>query len=240
MTIETYGTGKRLREAARLCSTLLPRHLILLPVPTTKDGEHVLATDIPLYDTLACATRESVVVGYGLPEGYKARAMELGARVLDLSLDEEFLLGNARLTALGTLAHILKEYDKAPEELSFGIFGYGRIGAELLRLLLFLGARVTVFSSRESTREMLAKCGVCSEGVGACNFSELDILINTAPRDMREYFPNGIPKHLAVIELASGKNFEGLCVTSLPALPEREFSASAGRLYFEAVRRATL
>ncbi len=239
MTIETYGRGKRITVARALCATLCPKHLILLPVPTTKDGKYVFATDIPLYDTLISVDKDSVIVGWALPDEYVRVAEEKGARVLMLDGDEKFLVDNAYLTALGTLGYVLTTTEKAPSELTVGIFGYGRIGAQLLRLFLFLGAHVRVYSSSERTKMLLAECDVECEGVGACDFSGLDLLINTAPRDMTEYFPLGKTcGSFRVLELASGDNFgktEG--IERLPGLPEKMFPDSAGKLYYEAVRR---
>ena len=242
MTIETYGVGKRLRAAARLCASLSGEHIILLPVPTTKDGKHITATEILLYDTLSGVDEKTHIFGYGLPEEYKKRAEEPGAKVIDLALDEDFLIENAKITAAGALGYILTSTETAPSELSVGVFGYGRIGSALVRLLLFLGAHVRVYTSRKEVRMELARCQIDSEDVGACNFSGLDLLINTAPTDMRSYFPLGVlPLGLRVIELASGDNFHGIeGIENLPALPERMFPESAGKAYFAAVKRALL
>ena len=84
MNLETYGTGKRLIEAARLCSRLPIEHLVLLPVPTTKDNVYITQTDIPLSRTLCNVGARSVLVGYGLPEEYKKDAEGRACAVLDL------------------------------------------------------------------------------------------------------------------------------------------------------------
>ena len=98
MNIETYGSGERLMHAARLSSSLCAKHLVLLPVPTTKDGMHVTGTDIPLTDALSNVASESTVFGYAIPESYKDKVEEVGARVVDLAEDEDFILENAILT----------------------------------------------------------------------------------------------------------------------------------------------
>ena len=245
MSIETYGKGERLRHAARLLGLENPKgRLILLPVPTTRDKIHVKDTDIPLRDTLSGVGGDTVIVGYGLPVWYSKLAEELGARVLDLSLDEEYLADNARITALGALGYILTTDARSPEDLTFGIVGYGRIGSSLSRMLLFLGARVSVYTSRISTMLELGECGVRTAPSsdiyeGKADFSGVDILINTAPKDMSGSFEGGeIPSGTRVLELASGDNFAGIFgVEHLPALPERMFPESAGRTYFCAVSR---
>ena len=242
MSIETYGTGERLRCAARIARDISHKHLVLLPVPTTRDKKHVANTDIPLEDTLVNVSGGSVVVGYGLPDFYKERISALGAAALDLSLDERFLEDNAYITAVGALGYILTNVKSSPEALSIGVVGYGRIGSRLVRMLLFFGARVRVYTSKVLTSLDLGECGIDSVclsewGGGVYDFSGLDILINTAPKDMSESFPDGIGD-MRVIELASGHNFEGVSgVEALPSLPDRMYPESAGVAYASALQR---
>ena len=243
MSIETYGTGERLRvAAAELAPYAAARHFVLLPIPSTRDGICVANTEIPLSETLSGVEEGSVVAGYGLPDSYVNGARGLGALVLDLSSDEDFLSENAYITAVGALGYILTTERRIPRDLIFGVVGYGRIGSQILRMLLFLGARAIVYTSRVLTHFELGECGVhsvCISGAvdGKYDFSGVDILINTAPRDASGSFPEGrVPRGMRVIELASGKNFLGVeGVESLPSLPGRMYPASAGHAYAAAV-----
>ncbi len=243
MNLETYGTGERLAVAARLCSRLTLQHLVLLPVPTTKDDIYITKTDIPLSATLCNAGAGSVLTGYGLPDKYKKDAKELGCTVLDLCDDEVYQAENATLTANGALGYILTTTETAPSDTVFGIIGYGRIGSRLAGMLLFLGARVKIFTSKLGVARSLGECGVDSVCVpracGSYDFSGIEILINTAPKDMRGAFPDGkISDGMRIIELASGKNFEGVAgVEYLPSLPEKMYPQSAGATYARAVER---
>ena len=238
MTIETYGTGERLKGAAALLADISPKHMVLLPVPTTKDRKFVTGTDIGLEETLLNISGGSVLVGYALPGEYKAAAEALGAEVIDLAIDEAFLRENAYLTALGALGYIITTSKKEIGGLSFGIIGYGRIGKEMLRLLLFLGARVRVYTGREETALMLASLGVAATVGYECELSSLDILINTAPCDLSHITILPIPSGVRIIELASGENFGGNAqVERLAALPERAFPESAADTYARAVKR---
>jgi hypothetical protein len=242
MSIETYGTGERLRVAARLSAELgLKPHITLLPVPTTRDKKYVANTDILLEDTLENARKGSIIAGYGLPEEYRRCAEALGASVLDLFCDEEYQCENAYLTALGTLGYIMTTDRRAVSDLRFGIVGYGRIGSRLVRMLLFLSAQVRIYTSKLLSRLDLGECGIdsVSDGEDALDFSGIDVLINTAPKDMRSSFPGGkIPEGMRVIELASGNNFAGVeGVEKLPALPEKMYPESAGSAYFKALKR---
>lgn len=245
MSIETYGKGERLRHAARLLGLENPKgRLILLPVPTTRDKKQVTNTEILLEDIIRGADSDSLIVGYGIPEAQALLARESGALLLDLSCDEKYLYENAKITAVGAVGYILTTSQRAPCDLCFGIVGYGRIGSALVRMLLFLGARVRVFTSRSLTRLELGEYGVsaspyCDLEVGGEDFSDIDILINTAPKDMSEHFKEGkIPSGMRVLELASGENFRGISgVEFLPSLPEKMYPESAGRAYYGAVMR---
>ena len=247
MNIETYGTGKRLEIAARLCRELPFSHLVLLPVPTTKDKACISKTDIPLSDTLSNLRAGSVLVGYALPAEYKNTAEIRGAEVLDLCYDEDFQAENADLSALGALAYILSSEKRAPCDIRFGVVGYGRIGSRITRMLLFLGASVKVYTSKPSVSYALGECGlatVCVSGSGCrdYDFSEIQILINTAPKDMSEAFSGGkLPDGMRLIELASGDNFDGVeGVERLPSIPEKMYPESAGGAYARAVKRLIL
>ncbi len=248
MSIETYGAGGRTRVAARLIAGDAPlqkgRHLVLLPIPTTKDKEHINGTDILLSETLLRLDDSTAVIGYGMPNEYKEAVKRRGASILDLALDEPFLEENAYITAIGALGHIFTTEERIPEDISFGIVGYGRIGKALLRLLLFTGASVKVYTTHLTTHISLSECGVESVYTGdkygyMYDFSGIDILINTAPKNMAGSMDESTRKDgFRIIELASGDNFSGVSgVTRLPALPERMFPESAGRAYYRAVKR---
>ena len=238
MTIEYYGVGKRLEEAARLCRSLCCGRIILLPIPTSKDGKYIKDTDIPLDETLKEANRDTRIVGYALPDAYKEKCEQIGAKVLDLSLDERFVLENARLTALATVGYLLSSFESDPTQLKIGVTGYGRIGKAIVRILLFLGAHPTVYTTRPELAEALAECGISSVCGYPCSFSGLDVLINTAPRDMRDSIKDAAMRPGRILEVASGKNFEGIeGVEFLNALPEKIYPISAAVAYFEAVKR---
>lgn len=245
MNIETYGTGARLRIAAELSSKIdTERHLILLPVPTTRDGVHISGTDILLSDTLLNAGRESLAVGYGLPRSYCDEALRRGASLLDLSEDEEFLSDNAYITAIAALGYIMNSEKRAVSDMKFLIIGYGRIGSRLSEILLFFGARVKICSRRPLTRIELGKCGVDLISLaellrsGAEN-TDSDIIINTAPCELNSLFPSGrVPGRMRALELASGRNFSEVSgVELLPSLPERIYPISAAKTYVSALRR---
>ena len=210
--------------------------IILLPIPTTRDKQTILNTKVYINEVLEGLDDNTLVSGYGLSDEFITEALGRGARVIDLERDEGFLLENAELTAICALGIFLGTSAKAPRDVSVGIVGYGRIGRRLTNLLLYLGARVRVFTSRESTRIDLCGYGVASVASSSdADLSCLDILINTAPAPI---FPaERIPNGLRVIDLASGDNFGSLSVEKYPSVPAKMFPLSAGRAWGRAIER---
>jgi len=244
MEIITFGTGGRLLAAEGLLSAdprpALYSRLVLLPIPTSRDGEHISGTDIPLTAVADAVSGSTLAVGYAIPDELSALLRAAGAEALDLSLDEEFLTENAILTAKGAFGRILTESAADLSDMKIGLIGYGRIGSSLLRMLLFLGARVTVLTGRREVVLTLAEAGVES-----CLYAErgdlsrFDLIINTAPasilseNDLAALLPSA-----RIIDLASG-NFlpASPAVKKLPSIPELMYPESAGRLYVRAVAK---
>ena len=244
MTVEIVKGTKRLCSAQRvLCQRGLPyKRLLLLPIPTTKDGVHVNGTDIKLDFLLQGIGTGDCVGGYGLPSWFGDRLRDKGASVYDAMYDESFQQKNADLTALGALGEIISEKQRAPSEVRFGIIGYGRIGSALVKYLSFLGAKLTVFTKRESVCLALGEWGIdTSLSERLEDYMSVDVLINTAPKTITDkdgaaaLYNAGI----SVVDLASGENFgHSEHVKRLGGVPDRVFPESAGYAYAEGLCEA--
>jgi hypothetical protein len=245
MIIENFGVGKRCSEALCLLVSAeaageLPtefKRTLLLPIPTSKDKIHLSGTDKLASEVYGEAKAGDFVAGYGIERAAREAMTERGALVYDALLDEEFLADNAEATALGALGYILSNSDKTVRDSSFAVVGYGRIGKAMVRLLLFLGAKVRVYSGREEVCIELGECGVEAYFLDTGYIlpkTDADFIINTAPTDLSPSFPDGrLPRGVRVIELASGENFRGIeGVERLPSIPDRFYGKSAGKTYF--------
>ncbi len=250
MKIENYGVGKRCAEVMRrlliseeqgeLPSSL--KRIILLPIPSSRDRLHITGSERLLSEVLSDAGVGCLVCGYAIPENEAKRARENGADVFDAALCEDFMLENSRISAIGALGYILTEIGRVPADVCFGIVGYGRIGKELARMLVFLGGRVKIYTSRTLTRVELGECGIESLYTDyslGLDLSGVDVLINTAPTSLTSSFPSGnIPDGLTVIELASGENFGNIeGVRRLPGIPDKMYPPSAARAYFRVIEK---
>lgn len=247
MTIKAYERSVR----SDICERLLLEcpltkkfeRIIILPIPTSRDGEHIGGSDMTVREAVAGAGADTLVVGYGIPTVISEELLRRGSVVCDSLLDEEFLTENARLTAVGAVGVILTTETRAPSDMRIGVVGYGRIGKQLTRIFIYLGASLTVFTSRESVRLELCECGVEAKmSLADAELGELDLLVNTAPAHIFDTTEGGMfPSSLRVIDLASGVNFPGIgTVEKYPSLPARRFPHSAGRAWFNSVRRYLL
>ena len=236
--LRAQSCEKKIKES-RLASRY--EEVIILPIPSTRDGVTVNGCSVTLDEALADASESTLVIGYSIPGNVRSRACSLGAAVCDSELDEGFTRGNAELTALAALGINLNTEQRAPADLSVGIIGYGRIGSQLTRLLLFLGTRVRVYTRKESVMLGLAECGVSSmKSDDAADLSDIDVLVNTAPARI---FDRALcaSEDMRIIDLASGDNFPCAArVEKYPSLPARTFPVTAGRLWAESVERFLL
>lgn len=242
MEIKVFGEEKRLLA----CKDYLSSEngggvgrLFLYPIPTSRDGAHLSGIDISFSEAAREADERTLAVGYDIPTTLRAELTARGANIYDLSVDERFLTENARLTALGTLGFVLSNIPLAPYDMEIGVVGYGRIGSSLVRLLLFLGASVRVYTTKETVRLSLCEAGVRAELIDVKTAPyPLDLLINTAPvRVFSENVLSAMPKNLKIIELASGDNFLGAGeLIRLPSVPARSYPESAGRIMAECVQ----
>ena len=240
MEIRLISGGGRLRECKRILESALAGKdgkILLLPIPTTRDNIFINSTAITVKSVADLPDDRTIVVGYGIPGDIIDGAEKVGARVFDASLDEEFLLANAKISANGALGYILTHSIKDMGDMKIGIVGYGRIGREMTRLCLLFGADVRLYTAREGTAIELCEMGIDARLIGEdSDFSDLDVLVNTTPK--KQIADRKIPKEIEIIDLASGSIFEpSERLIKLSSIPEAFYPKTAGRLYAEAVLR---
>ena len=246
MTIHNYENSLRSKE----CVKYLTRSgsisdydtLIVLPIPTSKDGIRLTNTDTEIEDVLTKINDTSLVIGYGIPDTWTEKILMLGATVCDSALDESFLKENGRLTAECTMGVLLSSTTRSLSEMSFGVVGYGRIGKWLLRYLAYFSAKVTVYSRSIDTRLDLAQSGIfCEDSDEARIPPDIDVLINTAPKAIFSEESLSENEDVRIIDLASGDNFPWCgSVEKYPSIPAKMLPISAGNMWGRSVERMLL
>jgi len=242
MEIITFGGGERLLYCQNRLKQIASANLgkiVLLPIPSVSRDGFIKGSSIPPRSVIDAADEGSLVARYALPECLVESLLEAGSFVYDAETDEDFLLENARLTAHGALGHILSDLKKDVSALRVAIVGYGRIGAEMLRLLLFLGAEITLLTTRERVARELGEMGVSARFLdGRADLSGFDLVINTAPARLFDEKTPGI-FDCQIFDLASGDVLPSLPnIKKLSALPEKMYPETAGEKYADAILRA--
>ena len=204
-----------------------------VPGEQPRDKKYITGTDMSLSSAARLFGEGTLAVGYAMPEELCLFASERGAEIYDLSLDEDFLYENARLSAKGALGVILTDFRREPADLKIGIIGYGRIGKEMLAQLLFLGAAPKVYTGRKEVCLSLCEAGVECELVSEkSDFSGLDLIVNTAPaKIISDESLALLPSDTRILDLASGKIFPDCDrVKKLASIPETAYPESGGKI----------
>lgn len=182
--------------------------VLILPLPASRDGKTVnmpLCAGALSLDTLKeLLPAGQTVFGGMLSEQMKTQLTAVGARVIDY-YDDEVIVQNAQLTAVGAM-HVLSDMtDTAPAYLHIAVTGFGRVAAAVAAQLQANGCTATVAARRAEVRVAAQKAGykACTIEELRQNLPRFDIVINTVPARIfsAEAFKNA--PNVQYIELAS-------------------------------------
>ncbi|MBQ6119771.1 MAG: hypothetical protein IJK98_11100, partial [Clostridia bacterium] len=142
----------------------LTAEILLLPLPFSKNGRTLNApyskNEIPLKALFdGVGERHKLFLG-NADQKTLSRFSATGARVCDYFADEPLTLYNALLTAEGLLGLIIDKLPCAVFGSQAAVFGFGRIGFYLSRLLQAAGAEVTVFARSDESRAKARTLGL--------------------------------------------------------------------------------
>ncbi len=145
---------------------------------------------LPLPDSTAAAAALLALSGKGrlvlhgrlLPSQKKA-LMNRGWTLKNIQEDEDYIRKNALISAEGALHAAMSRVDFTLRGALCAVVGYGRIGRELTRLLLALGAQVHVVARREASRQQAMHDGARTYDIAEMPqaFSGIQMLFNTVP-----------------------------------------------------------
>ena len=190
---------------------------VILPLPVSADGVYLNCPclngkeKLKLTDVLKCIGKNAVIVGGKIPPAFTAEAEKGGFAVRDYFEFEEFQIQNAYITAEAALSIAMNSLDKNVFGSKIAITGYGRIAKHLERLLLGLGADITVAARKDSDLAWAYShgCSVLKLGEGKEeNIYELsdgyDVIYNTVPQKLfDEEFLKRVNKSTYIIDLSS-------------------------------------
>lgn len=165
-------------------------------------------------DDKAAALLECVPDGskaFGGREGSATREVinKKGLVYTNILNEEQFCRENALITAEGAMSLIINATDSTLYSMRTAVFGYGRIGQRLTRMLLAMGSTVKVFTSDEEELSLAH-----TRGISACHLwqrEKMDIfhtIVNTVP--LRHVVDKDTLEMLSpdvyILDLASGEN----------------------------------
>lgn len=188
---------------------------LLLPLPASQDGIRLSCPQMPelpslsLAELLSALSPQTKVLGGRLTPAFKARAEALGIQTFDYCESEEFQLKNAIPTAEGAVEILMRESARTVRGMAVAITGFGRVARALSRLLLAMGAEVTVAARKASALQEAAALGCRtvllknSEALrGLCH--EKHAIFNTVPHWIfTKEILRELPEHQLFIDLAS-------------------------------------
>lgn len=189
--------------------------VLLLPLPASPDGVRISCPLLPeitapmLTDLLKVVKPGATVFGGRLTPAFKEHAQDCNVALVDYSESDAFQVKNALPTAEGAVEILMRESDRVIFGMPVAITGFGRIGRALARLLIAMGAEVTVAARRNAALLEAAQMGcrtVALKGEGAlfalCR--EKYAIFNTVPHWIftREVL-HALPKNQILIDLAS-------------------------------------
>lgn len=166
--------------------------------------------------------------------------------VFDYSRREDFLFGNAVLTAEGALEAAIAEYEGSVWGAKVLVCGYGRIGKALSGMLYALNADVTVAARSEKDRAWIAASGMKAVDYSFKEKYNYDLIFNTVPSlVLGRSALRSIAAGAIIFDLASppgGVDYdyareEGIYTLHLLSLPGKRSPLSAGRLIKETIMK---
>ncbi|MBR6535160.1 MAG: dipicolinate synthase subunit DpsA [Clostridia bacterium] len=221
---------------------------LILPMPCTRDGQHVSA---PLceekIDLLCLAEKAQCPIFAGMiPSQVKAYCDKHKKKIFDYSQNESLALLNAIPTAEGALQAAMSNTDEMLHGKKALITGYGRIGKVLAQKLYGIGVNVTVCARKKQSLSLAYAMNYDTVSMDHLEDSigKYDIIFNTVPeRIMTPNVLENVRKDALLIELASfpgGYDASyasklGLKAISALALPGKYAPVSAARMLEECI-----
>lgn len=227
----------------------------LLPIPLSRDHLQLNGTSMSM-SVLISMLRDGLTVFCGMPsDRFREACDECGAKIVDYSQDEIFLLQNAMPTAEGAVAIAMNEMRRTLFGSDALIVGYGRIGKLLADLLVRMGVHVTVAARKArdiATAELHGCRGLLLENDSAEQYclpilkQNYHVIWNTVPSPVigREVL-KGLSRSTVLIDLASAPggidydaaNSFGLKTVIALSLPGKVAPITAGEIIGNCVIR---
>jgi len=187
---------------------------VILPLPASSDGITLncitenTEMKVQLAVIIDAIDSNCTVIGGKLPKSFTDYAEAKGIKTFDYFELESFQIKNAYTTAEAALNIAMNNLQKNIKGANFAVTGYGRISKQLVKLLLALGANVTVAARKESdlTWAVIEGCKSVKlpQKTMEAFYHGYDVIFNTVPHWLFDVsFLKNVDKDTLIIELAS-------------------------------------
>lgn len=159
---------------------------VILPMPVTSDGATLNApfarSRITLDEVLNVMKPSQKLVGGAVSDEVREEVEKRGLSIVDYFHREELAIYNAVPTAEGAIQLAMEELPITIHGARCLVTGYGRVARALTRLLVALGAEVTVAARRFSELALAESCGCRTVELAHLDEAgEFDVIFNTIP-----------------------------------------------------------
>lgn len=223
---------------------------VILPLPASPDGVRVNlplapAIEPPLFEELFDGLSPgSLLIGGKFTPAIKARAEEKGVFLFDYFDSERLQEKNALPTAEGAISILMREVPRTVAGLPVAVTGFGRVARAVVRLLLAMGAEVTVAARKREALSEAADWGCHTvpivDGTSLLALTHgQSVIVNTVPHWIfsREILKE-MPRGTLLLDLASAPGgidaaaatAYGLRVIWALSLPGKYAPATAGEI----------
>ena len=211
--------------------------LLVLPYPVTRDGSLVALSSVPI-DSIRLSPK-TALFGGRLPSAIRKYTC------FDAEDDEEYLYGNAYLTAAAGVATALRAGERAFFRVNAAVIGFGRIGKQTACMLRALGANVTVYVRRKEAAKEATLCGFTAMLLSETERLSEALVFGTAPAPAENLATLTVTQNALIYDLGGGLpdtllSDTGECVKVLPlrSAPGVFAPMAAGELYGGAILKA--
>ena len=153
--VYSFGLGKKERLTPEVAVRLGAADVILLPLPAIDSDGYLnaplLEKRLPAETLWSLMRTDQNIFGGMLSDAALLSAKEYGLNITDYYKREDFVLRNAYITAEGALGLAMQNMKCTIKGTNCLVLGYGRIGKFLAKLLLEMGADVTVAARKSES-----------------------------------------------------------------------------------------
>lgn len=221
---------------------------VILPIPISKLERDTEVKELLKDNLINGTSKKQTVFAGAVTQSWRTFFQNARIAWYDLMEDEEVARQNARITAEGTVAEILKYSAYSIRNQKIIVCGYGRCGRAAANLLDAMGAKVTVLARSREARKLARY-----EGHEAADFSYAPeeaygarTIVNTVPAMViREPFLREMHRDAVIIDIASrpgGTDLMaaeacGIKVVAALGLPGKYTTKSSAKVLADAIER---